>query len=78
MGSVQISPLHGRSRRSEKLSAPHRSWERGTRATGIWEGCLRVAGYQVAVCHVNALYYVDFSSLGPVRAIHPDCNSGMM
>lgn len=28
MGSVQTSPLHGRSRRSEKLSALHRSWER--------------------------------------------------
>lgn len=31
--------------------------------------------YQVAVYHVGTLYYVDFSSVGPVWAIQPDCSS---
>lgn len=29
--------------------------------------------YDVVVCHVGTLYYVNLSSVGPVRAIHPDC-----
>lgn len=34
--------------------------------------------YQVAVYHVGTLYYVDFSSVGPVRAVQPDCSPGIV
>lgn len=67
LGRVQTSPLHETITTSEKMPT----------GRGLGDGDLRVCRYDVAVCHIGTLYYVDFSSIRPVWAVQPNCGSTM-